>query len=83
MLLDTRPETAPSLRRCGRGEAARERFSTDASSLCRGEALVGPEETVGVMKTKGQLEVEIGEAIIKFEREYMGRVTCPQPLYHL
>jgi uncharacterized protein YbcI len=24
-------------------------------------------------KTKGQLEAEIGEAIIKFEREYMGR----------
>ncbi len=26
-----------------------------------------------VMKTKGQLEAEISEAIIKFEREYMGR----------
>ena len=25
------------------------------------------------MKTKGQLEAEISEAIIKFEREYMGR----------
>ncbi len=25
------------------------------------------------MKTKGQLEAEIGEAIIKFEKEYMGR----------
>lgn len=24
-------------------------------------------------KTKGQLEAEIGEAIVKFEREYMGR----------
>ncbi|MDY6913926.1 MAG: Na-translocating system protein MpsC family protein [Planctomycetota bacterium] len=25
------------------------------------------------MKTKGQIEAEISEAIIKFEREYMGR----------
>jgi len=25
------------------------------------------------LKTKGQLESEIGEAIVKFEREYMGR----------
>ena len=25
------------------------------------------------MKTKGQLEVEISEAVIKFEKEYMGR----------
>ncbi len=25
------------------------------------------------MKTKGQLEAEISEAIVKFEREYMGR----------
>jgi uncharacterized protein YbcI len=25
------------------------------------------------MKTRGQLEAEIGEAIIKFEKEYMGR----------
>ena len=25
------------------------------------------------MKTKGQLEAEISEAVIKFEREYMGR----------
>ena len=25
------------------------------------------------MKTKGQLEADISEAIIKFEREYMGR----------
>lgn len=26
-----------------------------------------------VMKTKGQLEAEISQAIVKFEREYMGR----------
>lgn len=26
-----------------------------------------------IMKTKGQIEAEISEAIIKFEREYMGR----------
>lgn len=25
------------------------------------------------MKTRGQLEAEIGQAIVKFEREYMGR----------
>lgn len=25
------------------------------------------------MKTRGQLEAEIGEAIVKFEMEYMGR----------
>ena len=25
------------------------------------------------MKTKGQIEAEISEAVIKFEREYMGR----------
>jgi uncharacterized protein YbcI len=25
------------------------------------------------MKTKGQIEAEIGEAVVKFEREYMGR----------
>ena len=26
-----------------------------------------------ILKTKGQLEAEISEAIVKFEREYMGR----------
>jgi uncharacterized protein YbcI len=26
-----------------------------------------------VNKTKGQIEAQIGEAIIKFEKEYMGR----------
>lgn len=25
------------------------------------------------MKTRGQIEAEIGEAVVKFEREYMGR----------
>ncbi len=25
------------------------------------------------MKTKGQIEAEVGQAIVKFEREYMGR----------
>jgi len=29
--------------------------------------------TFAVMKTKGQLEAEISTAIIKFEKEYMGR----------
>ena len=27
----------------------------------------------GVQKTKGQIESEISEAVIKFEKEYMGR----------
>ena len=73
MLLNAWLDSAPWLRRYGRGEAAGERFFTGASSLCRGEALVGPVESVGAMKTKGQLEAEISEAIIRFEKEYMGR----------
>lgn len=30
-------------------------------------------EDTAIMRTRGQLEAEIGEAIIKFEKEYMGR----------
>ncbi|MDP6923999.1 MAG: Na-translocating system protein MpsC family protein [Candidatus Scalindua sp.] len=44
--------------------------------------------------TKGQTEAKISEALIKFEKEFMGRgpretvshiikVTCPRSLYHL